>query len=322
MLRTASSDTEFFDGDALVPSCDAILDNSKATSYAGGKSEADDGASSPSKRDDNEKPAWIGFKNEIIRLAHTLKLRGWRRVPLDSGERISVQRLSGALTNAVYVVCPPDNLPPSPEGKKPPTKVLLRLYGPNVDIDRENELSVLRRLARKKIGPRLLGTFVNGRFEQFFNSTTLTPLTMKDPETSKQIAKRMRELHDGIELLDDERAAGPGVWKNWDRWLEQVERTVKVLDKQVIECTPDSIRGPADAWKRRGFICGTEWHVFKAMVDKYRKYLEELYGGPNNIRERLVFSHNDVCSLPLSLSLCFIPSPPLPAQGVSRRRQC
>ncbi|KAK4168606.1 choline kinase [Cladorrhinum sp. PSN259] len=292
----ASSDTEFFDGDIVVPSCDGFLDNSKALSYTGGKAGADDSASISSRSMEKEKQAWFVFKNEIIRLAHTLRLKGWRRVPLDSGETISVERLSGALTNAVYVVSPPpESVLPPQEGKKQPEKVLLRIYGPQVEhlIDRENELSVLRRLARKKIGPRLLGTFLNGRFEQYLNAVALTSASMREPDTSKQIAKRMRELHDGVELLEEEKDQGPAVFKNWDKWLTQVEKTVLFLDKQV-EKGPGVIRGPSDAWKARGYVCGVPWHVFKDLVQKYRKLLFDHYGGdPKKIRERLIFAHND-----------------------------
>jgi len=239
------------------------------------------------------------FKNEIIRIAHTLKLKGWRRVPLGGGETISVERLSGALTNAVYVVSPPSEavLPPQ-EGKKQPGKVLLRVYGPQVEhlIDREHELEVLRRLARKKIGPRLLGTFLNGRFEQYLNATALTSDSMREPETSKQIAKRMRELHDGVELLDEERVQGPNVWRNWDKWLGQVEKTVLYLDEQVkaYAMANGSPVKPSCAWKTRGFVCGVEWPKFKALVEKYRRYLENHYGNADNIRRKLVFAHNDV----------------------------
>jgi choline kinase len=292
LARTASSDTDYFDGDPLVPSCDAFLDNSKTLGYLGGKAGTEEAASTSSKKEEKERQSWISFKNEIIRLAHTLRLKGWRRVPLGSGDSISVERLSGALTNAVYVVSPPKL--PAADGKKQPAKVLLRVYGPQVDIDRENELVVLQRLARKRIGPRLLGTFQNGRFEQFFNATTLTPANLREPETSKQIAKRMRELHDGIELLDEEKHEGPQVWKNWDRWLDLVERTVMFLDEQILQGEQAPVRGPLDAWKHNGFVCGTQWHVFKAVVDKYRQHLETLYGDNNKIRERLVFSHNDV----------------------------
>lgn len=298
--RSVSSDTEYHDGDVLVPSCDGFLDNSKSLSYTGGKSGADDNASISRGSQEKEKQAWLTFKNEIIRLAHTLRLKGWRRVPLEAGDRISVERLSGALTNAVYVVSPPDDLTqPTEDGKKPPTKVLLRIYGPQVDIDRENELSVLRRLARKKIGPRLLGTFLNGRFEQFFNATTLTPANLREPETSKQIAKRMRELHDGVELLEEEKLEGPSIWKNLDRWLEQAERTVTALDKHILHSPKIRGRG-ADAWKGRGLVCGVEWATFKAAVDEYRRVLEIYYGGQDKIREKLVFAHNDVFPSPPS----------------------
>ncbi len=51
---------------------------------------------------------------EIVRLAHTLRLKGWRQISLENGGDIDVERLSGALTNAVYVVSPPAVLPQTP----------------------------------------------------------------------------------------------------------------------------------------------------------------------------------------------------------------
>ncbi|KAI1825807.1 kinase-like protein [Xylaria intraflava] len=294
--RTASSDTEFYDGDVLVPSCDGVLDNSKTLGYTGGNAANEDSASASKRAEEKERQAWLTFKSEIIRLAHTLKLKGWRRVPLDSGHTISVERLSGALTNAVYVVTPPTDLMDRPEnGKRIPAKLLLRVYGPQVEhiIDRENELSVLRRLARKKIGPRLLGTFANGRFEQYLNAVTLTAEDLRDPDTSKQIAKRMRELHDGMELLEEEKDGGPAVLKNWDHWLTMVSQAISFLDKKILAGDLGPVRNAADAWKRRGLICGTDWPTFKAMFDRYRQYLFDLYGGPKVVREHLVFCHND-----------------------------
>ena len=286
----ASSDTEYFDGDVIVPSCDVVLDNSKTLSYASGTATP----TASGRRVDKEAQVWVTFKSEILRLAHTLRLKGWRRVPLDSGADLEVERLSGALTNAVYVVSPPE-LPRDPSGKvkTKPAKLLLRIYGPQVEhlIDRDAELGILSRLARKKIGPRLLGTFRNGRFEEYFMSTTLTPKDLRDPETSKQIAKRMRELHDGIELLESERDDGPYVWKNWDKWVERCEHVISFLDTH-----PETGEGgkKVPAWRERGLVCGVEWSVFRGMVERYRAWLNEKYGGVEGLREKLVFAHNDV----------------------------
>ncbi|KAI1161464.1 kinase-like domain-containing protein [Nemania serpens] len=294
--RTASSDTEFYDGDVLVPGCDGVLDNSKTLGYTGGNATSEEAVSTTKRREDKERKAWLTFKSEIIRLTHTLRLKGWRRVALDGGDTISVERLSGALTNAVYVVTPPREMMGKLEGgKKNPAKLLLRVYGPQVEhiIDRENELSVLRRLARKKIGPRLLGTFANGRFEQYLNAITLTSEDLKDPDTSKQIAKRMRELHDGMELLEDEKDGGPAVLKNWDNWLTRVSQAISFLDAKIVAGKSGSAGSSTDAWKERGFICGTDWPTFKAMLDRYRQYLFDRYGGPKVIQEHLVFCHND-----------------------------
>lgn len=105
-----SSDTDHQDGDIDVPSVEAVLDNSKTLSYTGGAVSSQLDLAGLGRKPRKDADAWIQFKNEIIRLAHTLRLKGWRRVPLDRGADIDVERLSGALTNAVYVVSPPRDL--------------------------------------------------------------------------------------------------------------------------------------------------------------------------------------------------------------------
>jgi choline kinase len=111
----ASSDVDLPDLDPIAPSCDVILDNSQTLSYSGGEVEMEDGFERrPSLirvTSTMQKDAWETFKYEIVRLAHTLRLKGWRRVPMGMSSQIGVERLSGALTNAVYVVSPPVELP-------------------------------------------------------------------------------------------------------------------------------------------------------------------------------------------------------------------
>lgn len=307
-----SSDTEFFGDDILVPSVEAKLDNSKTMAYTGGSGEID--TTDKAKKKDYEH--WVTFKEDILRLTHTLKLKGWRRIPIDQAADIDVARLSGALTNAVYVVHPPkvhsepEQLRPSDSSlapasavkKRRPRPLLLRIYGPQVEhlIDRDAELNILRRLAQKRIGPSLLGCFDNGRFEEFLHAKTLTAADLRIPETSKQIAKRMRELHDGIELLEAEFSAGPATFVNWDKWVDRVEKVITFLDAQYHQAEEELKAGTSRRnsvvnlrYVRRGLICGVEWPVFRRTYDMYRKRLLEDSGGISGVCKQLVFSHND-----------------------------
>ncbi|KAI5302359.1 phosphate system positive regulatory protein pho81 [Ascosphaera pollenicola] len=291
LQRGSGSDTEY--DEVHVPSADAFLDNTKTLAYSGGE------VSEEANIEGSPAGAWDIFKTEIVRLTHTLKLKGWRRLPLGAAPEIEAVRLSGALTNAVYVISPPKNIrevtstglrPP----KTPPSKLLLRIYGPQVEhlIDREKELGILRRLGKQNIGPKVLGTFNNGRFEQYFEARPLTIREMRSPDMSKNIAKRMRELHDGIELLPEERRAGPNVWHNWDKWLDRLDKVATWLDHQL--SSPDNERlSVQETWRRRGYVFGAPWPQFKKALDKYREFVDACSGGDGEIRNHLIFAHND-----------------------------
>ncbi|KAJ5314576.1 Phenylalanyl-tRNA synthetase [Penicillium atrosanguineum] len=303
LRRGSASESDYTDVEAPVPGVEAYLDNSKTLAYmTNDVADEEITASTASLKRSKDREAWTTFRTEIVRLAHTLQLRGWRKVPMESADEIEVIRLSGALTNAVYVVRPPKNLPAlktenrggPPVSRKPPPKLLLRIYGPQVDhlIDREKELQILRRLGRKNIGPRVLGTFLNGRFEEYFDARPLTPKELRLPETAKQIAKRMRELHDGIELLEEEREGGPMIFKNWDKWVDRCEQVTTWLDKEL-ESPQNEIKAATEPWRRRGFVCGVPWAMFRKAVENYRLWLIASCGGMDEIKRLLVFAHND-----------------------------
>jgi len=74
---TTPSDTEYAsDGEALVPTCEEWLKTS-------------------------EEIGMDEFKLEVLKLAHTLRCKGWRRVDLGKSKEVGIERISGALTNAV-----------------------------------------------------------------------------------------------------------------------------------------------------------------------------------------------------------------------------
>ena len=108
----------------------------------------------------------------------------------------------------------------------------------------------------------------------------------------------MRELHDGIDLLKGEREGGPFIWKNWDKWVDRCEEITRWLDHQVLSSATQKGQGSAHSskWKKRGLICGVEWHIFRRTVNTYRAWLLSQYDGdyPNPaISKCLVFAHND-----------------------------
>ncbi|KAJ5581603.1 Choline kinase N-terminal [Penicillium sp. DV-2018c] len=300
LRRGSVSESDITDTEAPPPEVEAFLDNTKTLAYTGGGAVEESTDSSASVRQAKDAEAWAIFKSEIVRIVHTLQLKGWRKVPAELAGEIEVVRLSGALTNAVYVVEPPKKLPPPKTdsntlvSRKPPPKLLLRIYGPQVDhlIDRENELQILRRLGRKNIGPRILGTFLNGRFEEYFEARPLTPKELRMPETAKQVAKRMRELHDGIELLEEEREGGPMIFKNWDKWMDRCEQVMTWLDKEL-ESPHNEAKAALEPWRRRGYVCGVKWSVFRKAVENYRRWLVASSGGLDEIKRQLVFAHND-----------------------------
>jgi choline kinase len=90
-LPPQSSDTEFFGEDILVPNVEADLDNTKTLAYTGGAADSEGGEKLKKKDQKN----WNTFKQEILRLTHTLKLKGWRRIPMEYGGELEVSRLSG-----------------------------------------------------------------------------------------------------------------------------------------------------------------------------------------------------------------------------------
>jgi len=128
-----------------------------------------------------------------------------------------IRKVSGCLTNAVFFVSSP--LTSS-------RTLLLRVFGPSSStlISRPRELRVLHALSSKfNLGPRIYGTFTNGRLEEYFDSVTLTSSDIREPRISAYIGARMAELH-GVDVATIEgQSHGSnieiGVRKNVDSWL-------------------------------------------------------------------------------------------------------
>ena len=163
--------------------------------------------------------------------------------------------------------------------------VLLRIYGPSSGnlISRPHELHTLHVLSSKyHIGPRVYGTFENGRVEEYFDSTALTASDLRDPEISSWIGARMAELH-GVDIdavvcdaeptdaseREDELAA----FKNAKSWLASAREVL------ALPAAPAEVRGSLDL------------NQFEREWDLYSQWLHQKEKSES--ASRRVFSHND-----------------------------
>ncbi|KAI9276273.1 kinase-like domain-containing protein [Sporodiniella umbellata] len=130
------------------------------------------------------------------------------------------------MTNAVYFVT---------VGQR---RLLLRVYGVGCEqiLDRDKELAWLSRLSQLNIGPALLATFENGRFEEYLDSTTLTRHDMRHAATSNQIASRLYQLHSIVNTFPPAHNEPLEVWQFIDKWYLALQNDVLAL---LIQKNPD-----------------------------------------------------------------------------------
>ncbi|KAG8722759.1 hypothetical protein FRC08_010369 [Ceratobasidium sp. 394] len=245
------------------------------------------------------------FRQALLQVLQTIRIPTWTSTALEP-EHVRISKVSGALTNAVFFIsysadpfstsAPVPLAPPLPHRSSSsiqtstPRTVLLRIYGPSSStlISRTDELHTLHILSSVyRIGPRVFGTFQNGRVEEWFDSSVLTSEDLRDPVQSRWIGMRMRELH-SVDVLG---VVGP-TWNGQEAVLKNVL----------------SWRGPAqevlDMLKakegRDEISVGHSWHGVREKLDladfarawdAYWAWLqnwEEEYG-----RSEMVFAHND-----------------------------
>ncbi|PPQ63514.1 hypothetical protein CVT24_004742, partial [Panaeolus cyanescens] len=213
------------------------------------------------------------FATQVLEIVRALQIPTWtdsRLLP----EGVVVQKVSGALTNAVFFV----SYPAIPSIHT----LLLRVYGSSSGslISRPRELHVLHILSsRYNIGPRVYGTFENGRFEQYFDSVTLTPTEIRDPQISRWIAARMAELH-SVDIKAVEGPTSPSshesnrfeIAANVKSWLRPAEEVLQ------LPAVSDDDRAELDLPRFR-----IEWSRCFSWLSKHR----------NTFGSRRVFAHND-----------------------------
>ncbi|CAI5758810.1 unnamed protein product [Candida verbasci] len=239
------------------------------------------------------------FKQDILALTKTLKISKWHKKQLNI-QNLIINRISGALTNSIYKIEYHD----SAQNLYLPA-LLLRVYGRNVDelIDRDNELQILVKLSQKRIGPRLLGIFTNGRFEQFLDGfTTLNKSQIRDEIISQMLGRRMKDLHYKIELDAKDYEKLPTCWYLIEKWLKIIEN----------EYLPGYVQAKIDP-KTIFFM---NFQDYKSLIFKYKDWLFDKYD-ELEFSLNYKFCHNDTQYGNLLLHESFKPEDIIVNQGDS-----
>lgn len=165
----------------------------------------------------------------------------WRR-PSDvaAADRGRVSVITGGLTNALFRV---DDLPPPGDngegGRAPPGSVLVRIFGADGLIDRDEETATFARLCgttgeTKVVHDRLdlLGRFGNGRVEAWIPG--MRPAhharDFGREGLAREVARQMARLHYGFDGAETEeggrerRRQQPALWTVTRSWIEDLSR--------------------------------------------------------------------------------------------------
>ena len=216
------------------------------------------------------------FKPQLLTILRTLRVPLWQGSELTP-DLIKISKVSGSLTNAVFFVsCPSEPLIPT---------LLLRIYGPSSGalISRPRELHTLHILSSQyRIGPRVYGTFGNGRVEEYFESVTLTASDLRDENVSRWIGARMAELHCvDIEAIEETSPVTRGEGKGWEIGAKKNVKAWLAPAREVL-----ALPAVTEASRR-----DLDLDVFMKRWEKYMRWLKEFEKTEG--ASRRVFAHND-----------------------------
>ncbi|CAB3405747.1 unnamed protein product [Caenorhabditis bovis] len=148
----------------------------------------------------------------------------WQKVKL---EQFKIRAITGGMSNLLFLVELPEGL--DPIGVEP-EKALLRVHCQS-DIDQLlSESVVFTLLSERNLGPKLLGVFPGGRFEQFIPSRPLHCLEISKKRMSRKIAPMLARVHTldvpitkDAHLLDTARA-----WLDRFRTTEESKKPIEI----------------------------------------------------------------------------------------------
>lgn len=218
----------------------------------------------------------VDFARDLLAILVALRVPGWHKTQVTP-ELLSIRKVSGALTNTIFFVsCPTVPLVPT---------LLLRIYGPSSSslISRSHELRMLHILSsRCHFGPRVYGTFTNGRIEEYFESVTLVSSDLRDRKTSQWIASRMAELHSvDISVVEGPLTVSALEGKSWEIGVKKNVKAWMPAAREVLglHCVSEATRQTLNI---------DRFYELWMRYLRWVSHVEKVEGA-----SRRVFAHND-----------------------------
>ncbi|KAK5972389.1 Choline kinase alpha, partial [Trichostrongylus colubriformis] len=194
----------------------------------------------------------------------------WNRLTLD---QFRVKAITGGMSNLLFLVeLAPDVDTIGMEARQ----ALLRIQCQS-DLDQLlTESVVFTMLSERSLGPKLLGVFPGGRFEQFIPSRPLTCLEISKPAVGRLIAPMLARVH----TLDVPITKEPEVMKCIRGWVTKFRQTAGGSRPIDIYCTAAHV--PSESYPS-SITCDE--------LEQELQFIEEFL---TKSKSPVVFSHNDL----------------------------
>jgi ethanolamine kinase len=163
--------------------------------------------------------------------------RGWKREQRPETvcpRQLAVATVAGGITNRLFRVSGFRGGGGISVGEEEVgDSVLVRVFGAEGMIDRDEETSVFARLARAGLAPPYHGRFANGRVEGWCDGyRPLTTEELSRPRIARGIAAAMAELHQFRPGHPQE----PTLWKQLYDWWKQASTATFRTDAETMQC--------------------------------------------------------------------------------------
>ncbi|GMR48040.1 hypothetical protein PMAYCL1PPCAC_18235 [Pristionchus mayeri] len=187
--------------------------------------------------------------------------------------RFTIKQITGGMSNLLFLVQLCDSLSLK---HSEPRRALLRIHCQS-DIDQLlSESVVFTLLSERKLGPRLLGVFPGGRFEQYIPSRPLQCLEISQHRFAREISGMLARVHS----LDVPIGKEPQLINRMRTWINKWSAYDSSKEGITIKCT----RANVHPSKYPSHVSIEDLNAEVAFVERFL----------DSIHSPIIFSHNDL----------------------------